>query len=121
MVEQRSSKPYAWVRFLLSLIIISPRKENIKFRLTRTKALQNVYVKNTSTSIYMSSLRKRLTHAVSKSFKIRLFLSLQSGKNLKYLRNSQKLIMTKVFKNLIPQVSFNKHKTQLRDYTRSQK
>ena len=84
MVEQWSSKPYAWVRFLLSLIMFVVSKLNSK------PQKLNTITQSTFKTKKLNFVHKKLVKHVNKSFKISFFFKLKLSPSLKKFRNSNR-------------------------------
>ena len=88
MVERWSSKPYAWVRFLLSLIMF------VVSKLNSTPQKLNTITQSTFKTKKLNSVHKKLIKHVNKSFKISFFLKLKLSPSLKKFRNSNRQLLT---------------------------
>lgn len=98
MVEQWSSKPYAWVRFLLSLFITIISKINIKKK-------QNLIKSNSKIN---KRKNKKLSLSITKMHKIKLLNIIPHHKNFQRLININIKNRNKNF-NFVNNKNINKH------------
>ena len=111
MVEQWSSKPYAWVRFLLSLFI--PFLLKTKAKLNKNKILKKNSIKNIQKNKKFYFYDQKLSTQIKKSHVVKYF------RNLPPVTNSKNLIIispkrkNKITNNIILPIKSKKNNLNL--------
>ena len=94
MVEQWSSKPYAWVRFLLSLFISFLLKvKKTKNQILKKNITKSNYSKNKKFYLTNQKLSNQLkkAHIAKRFYNLRYIKALQNSTNI-HLKNTNKFV-----------------------------